>query len=97
MRGKNQIEYLDKLECVMFTAPWAGPSVIMEDIFNEIKVNSNTPMKIISIDEPKNVALAKALGVRIVPVFYLMYDGKPIKVKGGTCSRKELEDFINDK
>jgi thiol-disulfide isomerase/thioredoxin len=77
-----------------FTAEWCGPCKTTKPIVEEMK-KEGFEFQIIDADYEQ--LLVKRFGIKSVPTFILFENEKEVDRISGAKTRKELENFINEK
>jgi thioredoxin 1 len=77
-----------------FTAEWCGPCKTTRPIVEEMK-KEGFEFQIIDADYEQ--LLVKRFEIKSVPTFILFKNEKEVRRITGAKTRKELEDFINEK
>ena len=77
-----------------FTAEWCGPCKTTRPIVEEMK-KEGFEFQIIDADYEQ--LLVERFEIKSVPTFILFENGKEIARISGAKTRKELENFINEK
>ncbi|XOV88054.1 MAG: thioredoxin family protein [Pseudomonadota bacterium] len=79
-----------------FEADWCGPcqqiKPIVRDVVEMHKDNVN--LQTIDVDDPANMALVQAHGVRAIPTLVLIDGETVVNTHSGTLGRAELEQFL---
>jgi thioredoxin 1 len=84
---------------VEFGAEWCGPCKTMIPILDQLAVELNGKVKIVSVDIDKSMQLAKSNSVRSVPTMMVMIGGsktsdKMIGAMNKAAIKKILEKYI---
>jgi len=77
---------------VDFHAQWCGPCKAMKPTLEKYKESSKIPLVEVNVDTENQIA-AK-YGVRSIPCFIVIEDGKEIKRKIGMQSLEQLKEMI---
>lgn len=84
------------VEMLDFYADWCGPCQAMKPIFAEIEKEyaSKITFKVIDVEnDPEN--LSDRLGVRSIPTYILMKEGKELSRKIGAMPKDVLKSWID--
>jgi len=77
-----------------FTAEWCNPCTRVKPIVEEINKTSIT--KFILVDADENTQLVEDFGIKSIPTYILIEDGKEIKRMSSTKTKQEFLDFIGE-
>jgi thioredoxin 1 len=98
---KEKIENGEKL-IVDFWATWCGPCKMLKPIFDKtsLQINeSNTGVKMYTMDVDANRDLAVSLGIRSVPTIKVINRGEVVDTKIGVIQESEImlmaKDLVN--
>ena len=81
------------IELLQFTAKWCGPCRQMHPLVEAFRVsNSGVQVTVIDIDDHPN--MAQRFGVRSVPTFVVLRDGKETARRMGTMRLSDLEGMV---
>ena len=75
-----------------FYAEWCGPCRAMKNTLEDFEKNSGIPLVKINVDEEST--LAAQYGIRNIPCFIGLEDGKEIGRKVGMNSLPQLEELV---
>ena len=95
---KEKIENGEKL-IVDFAASWCGPCKMLKPIYS-LQINeSNTGVKMYTMDVDANRDLAVSLGIRSVPTIKVFNKGEVVDTKIGVIQESEImlmaKDLVN--
>lgn len=93
---KQKIENGDKL-IIDFWGPWCGPCSIMKPTFDKVAkqfMESNSEVKLYTMDVDKNSDMVKELGLRGVPTIKTFSGGKEISTNVGIMDENQLIKLI---
>ncbi len=76
-----------------FTAEWCNPCQRTRPIAEELKRDGL--IDFIFVDADSEIELLEQFGIRSVPTYILLEDGKEVKRMNGAKTRQEFLDFIN--
>lgn len=76
-----------------FTAEWCNPCQRTRPVAEELKRDGL--IDFIFVDADSEIELLQEFGIKSVPTYILLEDGKEIKRMNGTKTRQEFLDFIN--
>lgn len=75
---------------IMFTAPWAGPCNMARPSFEAVSARFGNQITFGEFVLDDNPTTPEKMGVKQVPVFYLLNHGVPVVVKAGAVSEEVL-------
>lgn len=76
-----------------FTADWCNPCQRTRPIADELKRDGLVDF--IFVDADTEIKLLEEFGIRSVPTYILIEDGKEVKRMNGAKTRQEFLDFVN--
>ena len=76
-----------------FTADWCNPCQRTRPIADELKRDGLVDF--IFVDADTEIKLLEEFGIRSVPTYVLIKDGKEVKRMNGAKTRQEFLDFVN--
>jgi thiol-disulfide isomerase/thioredoxin len=76
-----------------FTAEWCNPCQRTRPIAEELKRDGL--IDFIFVDADSEIELLQKFGIKSVPTYILLEDGREVKRMNGTKTRKEFLDFID--
>jgi thioredoxin-like negative regulator of GroEL len=76
-----------------FTAEWCNPCQRTRPIAEELKRDGL--IDFVFVDADSEIELLEQFGIRSVPTYILLEDGKEVKRMNGAKTRQEFLDFIN--
>jgi thioredoxin 1 len=76
-----------------FTADWCNPCQRTRPIADELKREGL--IDFIFVDADTEIKLLEEFGIRSVPTYVLIEDGKEVKRMNGAKTRQEFLDFVN--
>ena len=76
-----------------FTADWCNPCQSTRPIADELKREGL--IDFIFVDADTEIKLLEEFGIRSVPTYVLIEDGKEVKRMNGAKTRQEFLDFVN--
>ena len=76
-----------------FTADWFNPCQRTRPIADELKREGLVDF--IFVDADTEIKLLEEFGIRSVPTYVLIEDGKEVKRMNGAKTRQEFLDFVN--
>ena len=76
-----------------FTADWCNPCQRTRPITDELKREGLVDFLYIDVDT--ELKLAEQFGIKSIPTYILIEDGKEIKRMNGAKTRQEFLDFVN--
>lgn len=76
-----------------FTAEWCNPCQRTRPIAEELKRDGL--IDFVFVDADSEIELLEQFGIRSVPTYILLEDGKEVKRMNGAKTREEFLNFIN--
>ena len=76
-----------------FTADWCNPCQRTRPITDELKREGLVDFLYVDVDTELN--LAEQFGIKSIPAYILIEDGKEVKRMNGAKTRQEFLDFVN--
>jgi thioredoxin 1 len=76
-----------------FTADWCNPCQRTRPITDELKREGLVDFLYVDVDT--ELKLAEQFGIKSIPTYILIEDGKEIKRMNGAKTRQEFLDFVN--
>ena len=76
-----------------FTADWCNPCQRTRPVADELKRDGLVDF--IFVDADTEIKLLEEFGIRSVPTYVLIEDGKEVKRMNGAKTRQEFLDFVN--
>jgi thioredoxin-like negative regulator of GroEL len=76
-----------------FTAEWCNPCQRTRPVAEELKRDGL--IDFVFVDADSEIELLEQFGIRSVPTYILLEDGKEVKRMNGAKTRQEFLDFIN--
>ncbi|MCB1692334.1 MAG: thioredoxin family protein [Pseudomonadales bacterium] len=79
-----------------FEADWCGPCQQLKPIVNDVlgAHTDSVTLRTIDVDDPENMPLVQAHGVRAIPTLVLIEGDEILRTHRGVLGRAELEDFV---
>ena len=77
---------------VDFYAEWCGPCKAMKPTLEKFKESSNIPLVKVNVDE--ELEISKKYGIRSIPCFIVVEDGKELTKKIGMQSIDQLLEIV---
>ena len=77
-----------------FTAEWCNPCQRTRPIAEELKRDGL--IDFIFVDADTEIELLQKFGIKSVPTYILLEDGREVKRMNGAKTRQEFLDFINE-
>jgi thioredoxin 1 len=77
---------------LQFSANWCGPCKAMKSIVEEFKEKSTVIVQKVNVDSESDIA--QEYGVRSIPCFIVLKDGKQTERKVGTQSLDQLIELV---
>ena len=77
---------------LQFSANWCGPCKAMKSIVEEFKEKSTVIVQKVNVDSESDIA--QEYGVRSIPCFIVLKDGKQTERKVGTQSLDQLLELV---
>lgn len=78
---------------VVFSAPWCGPSHLMDVVLEQINESLKSQLQIVKVDAEKNPDLANQYQVHPLPTLILFKQGQPV----ATISEEKTETMMSAK
>lgn len=76
-----------------FTADWCNPCQRTKPVAEELKRDGL--IDFIFVDADSEIELLQKFGIKSIPTYILLEDGREIKRMNGAKTRQEFLDFIN--
>ena len=76
-----------------FTADWCNPCQRTRPITDELKREGLVDFLYVDVDT--ELKLAEQFGIKSIPTYILIEDGKEVKRMNGAKTRQEFLDFVN--
>ena len=76
-----------------FTAEWCNPCQRTRPIAEEL--NREGLVDFLFVDADSELELVENFGIRSIPTYILLEDGKEVKRMNGAKTRQEFLDFVN--
>jgi thioredoxin-like negative regulator of GroEL len=76
-----------------FTADWCNPCQRTRPITDELKREGLVDFLYVDVDT--ELKLAEQFGIKSIPTYVLIEDGKEVKRMNGAKTRQEFLDFVN--
>ncbi|MBD2431713.1 MULTISPECIES: thioredoxin family protein [Fischerella] len=76
---------------VVFSAPWCGPSYLMDSILEQVNSQMKQQLQIVKIDSEKYPDLANQYQVHALPAMVLFRNGQPVEL----IEAERIEDLIS--
>lgn len=76
-----------------FTADWCNPCQRTKPVAEELKKDGL--IDFIFVDADSEIELLQKFGIKSIPTYILIEDGREIKRMNGAKTRQEFLDFIN--
>ena len=76
-----------------FTAEWCNPCQRTRPVAEELKREG--AIDFLFIDADTEIELLEKFGIKSIPTYILIEDGKEIRRMNGAKTREQFEDFIN--
>ncbi len=76
-----------------FTAEWCNPCQRTRPIAEELKKDG--VIDFIFVDADTEIELLKKFGIKSVPTYILLEDGREVKRMNGAKTRQEFLDFVD--
>jgi len=76
-----------------FTADWCNPCQRTRPITDELKREGLVDFLYVDVDT--ELKLAEQFGIKSIPTYILIEDGKEVRRMNGAKTRQEFLDFIN--
>lgn len=81
---------------VDFYADWCGPCQMMKPVFEQLS-SEMKDVKFGSVDTQAQGDLASEFGIRSIPAFVLLKDGKQVADRIGGTSKEGMKKWIEEK
>ncbi len=90
-------EVIESKEPVMidFYADWCGPCKMMSPIVEALAEQYDGKIKIGKVNSDEEMELATKFGVRSIPSFFFIKDGKVVDNAVGALPKEALEEKLN--
>ena len=85
----------EKIVLVDFYANWCGPCKMLRPVLEEIS-ESNSDIKIVSVNVDEADNLAMSYGISSIPCVIKFKDGAEINRSVGFKTKEEMEEFIGE-
>jgi thiol-disulfide isomerase/thioredoxin len=76
-----------------FTADWCNPCQRTRPVAEELKRDGL--IDFVFVDADSEIELLEKFGIRSIPTYILLEDGREVKRMNGAKTRQEFLDFIN--
>jgi thiol-disulfide isomerase/thioredoxin len=76
-----------------FTAEWCNPCQRTRPVAEELKRDGLVDF--VFVDADSEIELLEKFGIRSIPTYILLEDGREVKRMNGAKTRQEFLDFIN--
>lgn len=83
------------IEIVRYTAPWCGPCLLMNPVFDQISAE-RPDVNIRTIDIDEHPDMAKQAGIKSIPTIFFYKDGVFKNKQIGAASKGVIMSMIND-
>lgn len=77
-----------------FTAEWCNPCQRTRPVAEELKRDG--VVDFVFVDADSEIELIEKFGIKSIPTYILLDDGREVKRMNGAKTRQEFLDFIND-
>lgn len=77
-----------------FTADWCNPCQRTRPVAEELKRDGL--IDFIFVDADSEIELLEKFGIKSIPTYILLEDGREVKRMNGAKTRQEFLDFINE-
>jgi thioredoxin 1 len=77
-------------------AEWCGPCQAMKPVFAELETELSAQYTFADIDVDEEPELATEYGIRSVPTFIFVKNGKTVGIKSGSMSKQALKKLIEE-
>jgi len=90
-------EVMESKEPVMidFYADWCGPCKMMSPIVEALAEQYDGKIKVGKVNSDEEMELATKFGVRSIPAFFFLKDGKVVDNAVGALPKEALEEKLN--
>jgi thioredoxin 1 len=93
---KEFIENSNKPIVIDFYATWCGPCKVSEPVFKEFSDINSDRLEFYKVDVDKNREISIEYGIKSIPTFIVLENGKVKKKIVGVATREKLEDLISE-
>lgn len=93
---EQEVLNADKLVLIDFYADWCGPCRAMAPVLEKFAEDNAGRVKVVKINVDENPDLAKAFGVRSIPLLVTVKDGKGLLGMVGAQRAETLEKLVED-
>ena len=80
---------------VDFWAAWCGPCKAIAPVIQEIAIEYSGKVKVGKVDVDQNNQIAMQYGIRSIPTFLILKDGKVIDQVVGAVQKKNITDLLD--
>ena len=80
---------------VDFWAPWCGPCKVIGPLLEKLETEYGGRFKLVKIDSDAEQELSQAFGIRSVPTFVLLINGKPVDGFTGALPEGQIKAFLD--
>ena len=80
---------------VDFWAAWCGPCKAIALVIQEIAIEYSGKVKVGKVDVDQNNQIAMQYGIRSIPTFLILKDGKVIDQVVGAVPKKNITDLLD--
>jgi len=80
---------------VDFWAAWCGPCKAIAPVIQEIAIEYSGKVKVGKVDVDQNNQIAMQYGIRSIPTFLILKDGKVIDQVVGAVPKKNITDLLD--
>jgi|WetSurSiteA1Bulk_404760.scaffolds.fasta_scaffold21671_2 thioredoxin 1 len=91
----REIATQEGITLIDFWAPWCGPcktaAPIIEELSEEI-----TDVKFVKVNVDDNPSISELFGIRSIPTFVILNDGKPLSAIAGARSKEDYKKWIEE-
>jgi thiol-disulfide isomerase/thioredoxin len=77
-----------------FTAEWCNPCQRTRPVAEELKRDGL--IDFVFVDADSEIELLEKFGIKSIPTYILLEDGREVKRMNGAKTRQEFLDFINE-